>query len=129
MKFVDLYPLQLVMGFHALCHALCGCHLGDDAFQPLLCLFVQISQICLQLAAKDKDVEPDGMMFFEVIQMLPAPGSDRSVLRRESQTGKVVVACQNVIQPVFHDDCLHFTNLVFRICHTEVPMAIGVVVV
>ena len=64
-------PRHLVGCLHFLGHALSGLHLLNNQGQPLLHLFVQISEVCPELTTEDQVIVEDRAVFLEIC-MRPA---------------------------------------------------------
>ena len=70
----------------------------DDKFKAVLCLLIQISQICPELTAEDKVVKADWMMFLQILTVHPSPLANGSVFLRQSNVGDVIVTHKGIIE-------------------------------
>ena len=71
-----LYPYHWVAGFQSLCDTLGCLHLINYPLQPVLCLFIQISQECPQLAGLEQTVVLNRLVFSQILPVHPSPFAD-----------------------------------------------------
>ena len=76
-------PRQLVTGFQFLCDSLNFFHLGNDTMQPVLCLFVQISQVCPELAGQNQVIILGWMALLQLGFVHTAPYPNGAVFFRQ----------------------------------------------
>ena len=71
-----LSPADGISSFQCFRDTLCGYQLGNQGFQALLGLLVHVGKICPKIAGQNQVVEPDGVVFFEIVPVHTAPFAD-----------------------------------------------------
>ena len=82
-------PCHLILGFQFLCDSLNFFHLGNDTIQPVLCLLVQITQICPELAGQNQVIILGWMALLQICKNCGA-----TFMRRTTTKGIAVWCCR-----------------------------------
>ena len=90
---------HLILLLHSFCHALSRFYLLDDKVQADTCLFVQISQIRPQFAAKVQIIKADRIALLDVISVHMFPPINRFVFigQTEFKRKKIAILFSDIL--------------------------------
>ena len=72
------HPRHWIMSFQFFGNVFCRFHLIDEAVHPLLCLLIQVSQICPELAGQNQFVVQGWMILRQIVFVYPSPNPNRA---------------------------------------------------